>query len=38
MGRPWPQASTSGLSLASAATDSLAAGQSQVEIYGGPEI
>src|SRR5271165_6514453 len=37
MGRPWPQASTSGLSLASAATDFLAAGQSQVEIYGGPE-
>jgi hypothetical protein len=37
MGVPWPGASTCGSSLASAATDCLAAGQFQVEIHGGPE-
>ncbi len=38
MGLPWPQASTFGSRAASAATDSFAAGQFQVEIRGGPEI
>ena len=38
MGVPWPGASTRGSSLASRATDWVAAAQFQVEMRGGPEI
>jgi hypothetical protein len=37
MGQPWPPAKTLGSSPARTATDCFAAGQFQVEIYGGPD-